>query len=521
MMEEKKEEKRGLEHHSDSSSEHHKEHPVENKPEHHSEHHPEAHHSEKVRKRINWKRVLIVLGIIIIILGGLYIAKLLGWLKPQQRSQILTLDYKIYVDNRLVDENTANYTKGFVSSALELKSDKLDKEIASMAVGDTKTIILEPKDAYGDYNSALVHEVNRTEKMERKAELNKTVELTIDRFSEIFNEQPILNKEYSLSSIVWKYKVIYVDNETCKIEAQAKVGDKLASGITGVDRIVTQVTTDTIVTMLQGESQVLPVDSGTINIYFDDTYIYFKMNPSTEKPITLGEYTGYVTKLTEDKITIDENNPYAGKTVRFEVKLVAISQGATLTSKQKIPGAPTMQVFIMSYCPYGIQMLKGLLPVWKEFDDKANIELRFVSYTMHGAKEDEENARMICIREEQYSKLIPYLECFTQSSDAASCMSKVAIDESAVSECMKNKAAGYMEVDKKLNTQYGVQGSPTVVIDGKEVNIYPRDPQSIADALCKAFKTKPSECSLTFSTQNPSPGFGGGSSSSSSGGSCG
>ena len=79
-----------------------------------------------------------------------------------------------------------------------------------------------------------------------------------------------------------------------------------------------------------------------------------------------------------------------------------------------------------------------------------------------------------------------------------------------------------MEVDKALNEEFGVQGSPTVIINGQEANVYPRDPQSVANALCNAFTSKPSECSFKFDTTNPSPGFGGGSASSSgSGASCG
>jgi hypothetical protein len=79
-----------------------------------------------------------------------------------------------------------------------------------------------------------------------------------------------------------------------------------------------------------------------------------------------------------------------------------------------------------------------------------------------------------------------------------------------------------MEVDKALNEEFGVQGSPTVILDGKEASVYPRDPASVAKALCAAFTSKPSECSSTFDTTNPSPGFGGGSASSSgSGASCG
>lgn len=462
-------------------------------------------------KRLNKKRIIIL----VVILAIIVIAALayFGVLKlPNQGSEIVTISYSIYADDIMIEQDEAGFTSGFVSSGLNFKSSVIDEEIKSMAVGEEKTIILEPSEAYGEYNSALVHEINRTEKMERKTELNKTTELTVDRFKEIFEEEPIVDKEYELPGVVWKYKVTKVDNENVKVDAQAKIGDEIPSGITGIQRIVTSVTSEKIMTMLQGERQELPLDAGILVIYLDNVYLYFRMDPYTDRPVTIGEYIGYVTKLTDDKIIINENHLYAGKTIKVEFKLISKEKGSSLVKKQKIPGAPTMQIFIMSYCPYGIQMLKGLLPVWKEFDDVANIELRFVGYTMHGQKEEEENYRMICIREEQYSKLIEYSECFALKDDPETCMREAAVDKGKVEDCMANRAVSYFAEDQALNDQYGVQGSPTTVIDGQEVTIYPRSPNDIKNTLCDAFASQPSECSLTFSTANPSPGFGGGSS---------
>ena len=189
-----------------------------------------------------------------------------------------------------------------------------------------------------------------------------------------------------------------------------------------------------------------------------------------------------------------------------------------ISAPREIPGAPKMQVFIMSYCPFGLQFLKGLLPVWKKFIDKANIELRFVSYTMHGQKEEEENKRMICIREEQSSKLLAYLECFVKSGDSAGCIKEAGIDKDKLESCMQSRAEKYFAEDKELNEKYGVQGSPTVVIDGKQVEIWPRSPENIKEKLCEAFTSKPSECNEKLSEENPSPGFGLGTSS--AGGTC-
>ena len=62
-------------------------------------------------------------------------------------------------------------------------------------------------------------------------------------------------------------------------------------------------------------------------------------------------------------------------------------------------------------------------------------------------------------------------------------------------------------VNKDLNEQYGVGGSPTLVINGETVNSA-RDPQSYLDVVCSAFNNEPSECSQSLSTTSYSAGFG-------------
>jgi hypothetical protein len=224
-----------------------------------------------------------------------------------------------------------------------------------------------------------------------------------------------------------------------------------------------------------------------------------------------------VTGMNSTHVFLDANNPYAGKTITVDVKLLdkktEKSTAGTGSAIKHIDGAPTMQVFIMSHCPYGTQIVKGLIPIWRAFNGKANIELRFVSYTMHGAQEDLDNNRIMCIREEQSSKLIDYLDCYVHAdgteAGAQSCISQVGIDKAKLDSCVTNSAATYYAVDKQLNTQYSVQGSPTVIIDGKEASVYPRDPATVAKALCDAFTgSKPTECSQAFSTTNPAAGFG-------------
>jgi len=81
-------------------------------------------------------------------------------------------------------------------------------------------------------------------------------------------------------------------------------------------------------------------------------------------------------------------------------------------------------------------------------------------------------------------------------------------------------ASGYYPLYKVNDAEcnlYGVQGSPTVVINGKVAQVYPRDPETVKTYLCCAFNNPPAECSQTLSTENPSSGLGWGTSDSATG----
>jgi hypothetical protein len=62
-------------------------------------------------------------------------------------------------------------------------------------------------------------------------------------------------------------------------------------------------------------------------------------------------------------------------------------------------------------------------------------------------------------------------------------------------------------VDKEDVEKYGVQGSPTLVINGETVQAG-RDSASILAAICSAFNEPPAACKTELSSTPPAPGFG-------------
>jgi glutaredoxin len=200
---------------------------------------------------------------------------------------------------------------------------------------------------------------------------------------------------------------------------------------------------------------------------------------------------------------------------------------------------PEVELFVMSHCPYGAQMEKGLLPVLEILGDKIDFQLKFCDYAMHGEKELDEQLEQYCVQKETPDKLISYLNCFlTDGDESDSCFQKVGIDKSKIESCVsttdkqfkvkenfndKNTYKGRyptFDVYKSDNLKYGVQGSPTLVINGQIVSSS-RDSASLLKNICSGFNNPPEECSKTLSSTAPSPGFGfSGSGSGSSSGSC-
>jgi len=169
---------------------------------------------------------------------------------------------------------------------------------------------------------------------------------------------------------------------------------------------------------------------------------------------------------------------------------------------------PEVNLFIMTHCPYGTQAEKGMIPVLKTLGDKIDAKIRFVHYFMHGAKEEQETYKQICIREEQNNKYLSYLSCFLEDSDTERCLDVVGIDKDKLNECIvAGRNEQYYSEDSELSETAGVKGSPTLVINGEIVQSG-RSPAEYLSTICSAFNTAPSECSQELSTQTYEPGFG-------------
>lgn len=239
----------------------------------------------------------------------------------------------------------------------------------------------------------------------------------------------------------------------------------------------------------------------------------------------------YLTK--DGKIFFPQAMDIAEMTAAKNGTADATKTDTTAAAKEPVKNAPksdkpVVELFVMAYCPYGTQIEKGMIPVMKALGTKADIKVKFVNYAMHGKKELDENMTQYCISKEQGGKFIPYLECFLKAGDSPACLKETSVDQTKLSACVSATDKQYkvsevfakgesawgstfppFNIYEAENKKYGVQGSPTLVINGEQISAG-RDAASLAGAICGAFTDgkKPAECGGKFDSASPAPGFG-------------
>lgn len=182
--------------------------------------------------------------------------------------------------------------------------------------------------------------------------------------------------------------------------------------------------------------------------------------------------------------------------------------------------SPTLQAFVVSYCPYGVQMQRIMHDVVSSIPDlEGNIVIRYMGEVvdgkvtaMHGDTEATENLRQICIREEQADKYWKYVSCFIKEGNAEGCLVESGVSLSLLGECMEdsNRGVSYAQEDFAIQNSYMVSGSPTLIMNGEVVSEFDfggRTSDAVKNLLCCGFTNQPNVCSNMLSTDQASSGF--------------
>jgi len=209
--------------------------------------------------------------------------------------------------------------------------------------------------------------------------------------------------------------------------------------------------------------------------------------------------------------------------VNMEEYAQEVASQAGQTAQAEIPKSdnPKVELFVMAFCPYGVQAEASMAPVFDLLRDKVNINIRYIAgasgnelssiSSLHGNIEGVEDARQLCIAK-NYSKkqLWDYVsrinkDCYpiyNQGGDVyKSCWEKSAkgagLNVDKINICLSDEGVELIKADSQLANQYGVSGSPSLIINGV---IYSggRTPEAYKQAICSAFNNQPEECGIAL-----------------------
>lgn len=245
------------------------------------------------------------------------------------------------------------------------------------------------------------------------------------------------------------------------------------------------------------------------------------------------EYTSYVTK--DGKILFTsgvEISPATSTPTTTEV--AAAKQTCEDLTKAE---APVLEAFVVSQCPYGIQMQRILGEIVKNIPEASKyIKVEYMGsvvngkvQSMHdsapGGEEATENMRQVCLREEQSNTYWTYVNCHIQKGEVDSCLTTAKVNTTQLQTCLTdaNKGLAYIKKDfanqdkyndtpecKQDSSKCAVAGSPALILNGKVVSEFDfggRTAEAVKTLICCGFKNQLAFCSQKLTTEQAATSF--------------
>ncbi|PIS15453.1 hypothetical protein COT62_03560 [Candidatus Roizmanbacteria bacterium CG09_land_8_20_14_0_10_41_9] len=239
------------------------------------------------------------------------------------------------------------------------------------------------------------------------------------------------------------------------------------------------------------------------------------LNPKSDPQ----KYVSYITKdgkiLFTSGVKLDSLN--AGQA---ETKGETTAKTVSCEDMEKVEN-PTLTAFVVSQCPYGVQMQRLFSKAMSEIPNLASaLQVKYIGSvengkitSMHGDTEAQENLRQICIREEQKEVYWPYVNCYMQEGKSEECLVSSGVNADLLKTCVEDpkKGIAYAEKDFADASKYSITGSPTLIVNDKaivsEFDFGGRVVDALKQIVCCAGTTKGDYCTNDASKTEVSTAF--------------
>lgn len=249
----------------------------------------------------------------------------------------------------------------------------------------------------------------------------------------------------------------------------------------------------------------------TINNLKESSGVFeFELNLNGQK------YTSYITKdgkiLFTSGIKLD---------TLITPRTTQPSQKKLTCSDLKKSEKPELTAFIVSQCPYGLQMQRVFKKAIEEIPEIASfLKVKYIGAvenneitSMHGNQEAQENLKQICIREEQKEKYWSYVSCYMKEGKGDECLVTAGVNQNELKDCLEdnNRGINYAKIDFDIANKFNIGGSPTLLLNNKQIvsefDFGGRNPEAIKQIICCGSNSQLDFCQKQITKENVTASF--------------
>ncbi len=158
---------------------------------------------------------------------------------------------------------------------------------------------------------------------------------------------------------------------------------------------------------------------------------------------------------------------------------------------------PTVDLFVMSQCPYGTMAEDNMAEVLDNFGDAVDMNIYFIASeqggnfsSMHGQVEVNEDIRQVCIADKYPDKLINYLLCVNEDivnveENWEACAEEAGIPAGEIGACAQGEeGAELFRENIAVAQELGITGSPGYLVNNQIMAGGLRSPEQVKQMVC-------------------------------------
>jgi predicted DsbA family dithiol-disulfide isomerase len=166
-------------------------------------------------------------------------------------------------------------------------------------------------------------------------------------------------------------------------------------------------------------------------------------------------------------------------------------------------GTVKLDFYVMSQCPYGVQVEDAIGPVLKTLGKSVDFSINFIASektdgtfsSLHGQNEVNEDIRQMCVIKYYPDTYMDYILCINKDYQNAetiweSCAKTNGVDAAKIKTCFAGEGKSLLSESIKASTAIKASGSPTIYISDEKY-AGARDSASFQRALCTKLNNHP------------------------------